>query len=113
MIDTTLESLISFRDAAREVPRRGRGRKCNTSTIYRWATAGCRGVTLEWVQIGGSRFTSMEAMARFFERLTVAAQSRMADDDRTGPVPTGRYRTLAQRDRAAAEADRKLAEMGA
>ena len=70
MIDTTMETLVSFNQAAAELPRRRRGRKTNVSTLYRWASAGCRGVVMESLQIGGTRCTSKEALQRFFETLT-------------------------------------------
>lgn len=34
------EQVISFSDAARELPRRRGGRKVNISTLYRWASVG-------------------------------------------------------------------------
>ena len=70
MIDTTIESPIPLAQAADELPRRRRGRKTHISTLYRWATAGCRGVRLETVQVGATRCTSREALQRFFERLS-------------------------------------------
>ena len=69
MIDTRIETPITFAAAAETLPRRRAGRPGNQSTIYRWATSGCRGVILETIQIGGSRCTSREAMQRFFDKL--------------------------------------------
>ena len=110
MIDSTTETLISLSDAAKAVPRRRRGRKTHLSTLYRWATAGVRGVVLETLQCGGSRVTSREAMQRFFERLS--------GPDPYGPVgsqpgPVRVRRSAARRQRDSAEAGRKLAETGA
>jgi hypothetical protein len=110
MIDSASETLISLTDAARSLPRRRRGRKTHVSTVYRWTVSGVHGITLEWLQCGGTRCTSREAMQRFFEALS----RRQA-----GPVGGGRAkpsvgrRTIAQRNRASAEAGRKLAEKGA
>jgi hypothetical protein len=70
MIDSTSESLISLGDAARLLPRRRAGKKPHVSCIYRWTTTGCKGVVLESIQIGGTRCTSKEALARFFKALT-------------------------------------------
>ena len=70
MIDPNTESLISLSEAARSLPRRRAGKRPHVSCIYRWTTAGCRGVILESVQIGGTRCTSREALARFFQQLT-------------------------------------------
>ncbi len=102
MIDPNSETLISLSDAARHLPRRRAGKKVHTSCCYRWTTAGCRGVILESIQIGGTRCTSKEALARFFRRLT---QGDAAD------APT--IRSVAKRERAAAKAIRELERAGA
>ena len=70
MIDTTTESPIPLTQAADELPRRRRGRKTHVSTLFRWSKAGCKGVRLETIQVGGTRCTSREALQRFFERLS-------------------------------------------
>ena len=70
MIDPSTETLISLTEATKGLPRRRRGKKPHVSTLYRWSTAGCRGVVLETLQVGGTRCTSKEALARFFRRLT-------------------------------------------
>jgi len=113
MIDSQSEQVITFAQAADELPRRRRGRKCHVSTFYRWATNGCRGVILETIQVGATRCTSREALQRFFERLSAGVQAGASpgDPSRLRAVPGGR--TIAQRQRASAEAGRKLAELGA
>ncbi|MEQ8763208.1 MAG: DUF1580 domain-containing protein [Planctomycetota bacterium] len=40
------------------------------ATVYRWTTRGLQGIVLESVQIGGKRYTSLEAIQRFIERLS-------------------------------------------
>jgi Protein of unknown function (DUF1580) len=40
------------------------------ATLYRWALKGIRGVKLETVMMGGRRYTSDEAVDRFFARLS-------------------------------------------
>jgi Protein of unknown function (DUF1580) len=107
MIDSQSEDVITLGQAADDLPRRRRGRKTHVSTLYRWATVGCRGVVLETIQVGATRCTSREALQRFFERLSQPVQAG------TIPGPVVKVRTLAQRQRAAAEAGRKLAEAGA
>src|SRR4051794_16096172 len=107
VIDTTNETVVSLAQAADDLPRRRRGRKTHVSTLYRWATVGCRGVVLETIQVGATRCTSREALQRFFERLSQPVQAGAESR------PVSRVRTLAQRQRAAAEAGRKLAETGA
>ena len=70
MIDSSTETLISLTEAAKGLPRRRRGKRPHVSTLYRWSTAGCKGVVLETIQIGGTRCTSKESLSRFFRRLT-------------------------------------------
>jgi hypothetical protein len=111
MINSTTETLISLTEAAKTVPRRRRGRKTHLSTIYRWTTVGVRGVVLETLQCGGSRITSREALQRFFESLSQPVQIGTVGGGQPGPI-VGR-RTLAQRQRASAEAGRELAKRGA
>ena len=101
MIDPNSETLISLSEAARRLPRRRAGKKVHTSCAYRWTTIGCRGVILESIQIGGTRCTSKEALARFFRRLT----SGDAAD-----VPA--VRSVAKRERAVARAMKELEQAG-
>ena len=110
MAITLDETILSLADAASELPRRRRGRKPHVSTLYRWMTSGCRGVVLEFIQVGGTRCTSREALQRFFERLSETRQLGTVGERQPGPL-AGR-RTLAQRQRESAEAGRKLAERG-
>ena len=73
MIDPSTETLISLIDAARSLPARRRGKRPHVSCAYRWTKTGCRGVILESIQVGGTRCTSKEALARFMEALTYGA----------------------------------------
>jgi hypothetical protein len=65
-INVETETLIDFASAAREFP----GRAVCIQTLHRWRLRGVRGAKLESCLIGGRRFTSHEAVARF-----VAAQN--------------------------------------
>lgn len=76
MIDPLTERVVSLTDAAKLCPRRRAGKQPHASCMYRWTTTGCRGVVLESVQVGATRCTSHEAMARFFAALTAAVTSR-------------------------------------
>jgi len=105
------ETVISLADAAKELPRRRRGRKPHVSCLYRWSTVGCRGVVLETIQVGGTRCTSREALQRFLENLSQPVQAGSVGGGQPGPL-VGR-RSLAKRQRESAEAGRKLAELGA
>ena len=98
-IDPNSEILISLADAARLLPHRRRGKRPHVSCLYRWTTSGCKNVILESIQIGGTRCTSHEALARFFELLT------FADDHRADRTPN-------RRQRAAAAAERELQREG-
>jgi len=54
------ENLITLTQATKILPGRP-----NVSTVWRWATHGCRGIQLETMKIGGRTFTSREALQRF------------------------------------------------
>ena len=75
MIDPLNENVISLNEACKLLPTRRRGKRPHLSCLYRWTTTGCRGIVLESVQIGGTRCTSVEALARFFNALTRATGS--------------------------------------
>ena len=101
-IDPLSEKVVSLAHAAKLLPRRRGGKRPHVSCIYRWTTAGCRGVILESIQVGGTRCTSREALARFFAALT--------HGDRRG-APAAR--SVAARQRAVAAAERELERLGA
>lgn len=95
------ETIITLSHAARLCPARRGGKPTHVSCIYRWTTRGLKGVVLEVIQVGGTRCTSREALDRFFNRLTF------------GGAQHCRYRTPAQRQRAAERAARELEREGA
>ena len=89
MIDHAIETVLPLTEAAATLPRRRGGKKTNVATLYRWSTRGLRGEVLETIQVGGTRCTSIEALQRFFDRLTAAGRGgRQAGDagSRTAPV---------------------------
>lgn len=100
MIDPSTETLVSLTEATKLLPCRRGGKRPHVSCLYRWTQAGCRGVILESIQVGGTRCTSREALARFFDRLTHS-------DGEPRPV-----RSLAQRRRASEQAAAELARLG-
>lgn len=53
------------------------GRRLATSTFYRWAKTGVRGVRLETRFLGGIRYTSEEALSRFFDAITNQAEQSL------------------------------------
>ena len=111
MIDSASETLITLIQAADELPRRRRGRKTHISTLFRWSTAGCRGVVLETIQVGRTRCTSREALQRFFERLSRPVHEGAVGGGQCQNGPVVGRRSLAQRQRRAAEVGRMLTKL--
>ncbi len=104
-IDADLDERLTLAQAAAELPRRRAGKATATATLYRWTTDGCRGIKLEFEQIGATRCVTRRALAEFFDALTRKAKGEPED----GPTPV---RTSAGRQRAAEAADRELARLG-
>jgi len=100
MIDIHSENLINLRTAATLRPSGRNGRPTHVSTVFRWIQRGVRGVRLEAVRIGGSMYTSREALQRFVDRLTASPVV-----DRLPPAPTSQ-------ESAAVKADQKLSLEG-
>jgi hypothetical protein len=95
-IDIDSEDMFPISD----VPKRLKSRP-HIATCWRWIHQGCRGVKLETVSIGARRYTSQAALQRFVERTTAAADGE--------PIPA---RTVRQREKAIAAAERELAAAG-
>jgi Protein of unknown function (DUF1580) len=102
MLNIMVEKPLSLATAASDLKHRGK--PVATSTLYRWATSGCRGVVLETTQLGGCKVTSMEALQRFTERLNGST--------RPNP-PHKKRRTAKQRLAASKAAERRLVARGA
>jgi hypothetical protein len=96
MIDVENEKLITFAQATKILPGRP-----NITTVWRWRNRGCRGIKLETVLSGGRRFTSVEALRRFQERVTAAADGE--------PI---RSETPTQRQRMIDRAEKRALELG-
>ena len=75
MIDVTHDTLIPFRDLPGWTNQH-LGRRIHPSTLHRWRLRGVRGIRLETVLIGGTRYTSTEALSRFFAATTAAADGQ-------------------------------------
>jgi hypothetical protein len=95
------EHLLTLSAAAREVPNRDSGRGVNVSTVWRWSLRGIRGVRLQTEMRGGIRYTSREALRRFFAATTAAANGESVG-----------ARNTAKRQREIEAAERELAEAG-
>jgi len=63
------ESLLTLKDAAEQLPGRTPGKSMTYETIRQWIEHGRRGIRLESLTIGGTRYTSYEALERFIARL--------------------------------------------
>jgi hypothetical protein len=74
---------------ARQLPILQReGRHVDLSTMWRWATRGCRGITLATEAIGGRRYTTVANVERFLHALNSGAA------DATAPTPTQQKREI-------------------
>lgn len=70
MIDMAKENLIAFRDVPKRLPRRPNGKTIHISVVYRWASKGIKGVILESLCVGGTQYSSIEALQRFADAIT-------------------------------------------
>ena len=64
MIDHSTEQLITPAEAAKRLPSGIPGKRLHIATIHRWFDRG----DLEFTKIGGRKFTSIEALARFISK---------------------------------------------
>lgn len=104
-----LDELITFAQAASEIPRRRRGKKTAVATLYRWSGQGCRGETLRYLQVGATRCTTRRWICEFFERLTKPGAS---DAVEASQAQSPALRTPVARRRAAERAERELDRIG-
>jgi len=105
-IDLQHESIVSFAEAARFLPQIS-GKRLHTSTIWRWARRGLRGVTLEHAWLGGRVFTSKEALTRFVNKLADAEpplQRQLVKTSVATPCATSRATSI-ENSNAALERD--------
>jgi hypothetical protein len=91
VIDTATETVLPFSAAARRVPSIRAGRPVSPATLWRWSANGClardgQRVKLETIRIGGSTCTSLEALERFFRRLSETGNPI----DQAAPRQTGK-----------------------
>ncbi len=98
MISIADEKLIPLREAPKHLPSRANGKRLHISVFYRWITRGIRGVLLESIRVGGTTYTSLEALQRFAGHLSPQPALNVA------PV-----RTPYARRREAESASRRLA----
>ena len=93
------ETLIALADVPDAIPAPKNARKIGIHAVHRWAQRGLSGVEpLETIHVGGRRYTSREALERFFARVTEAK--------------SGRRPGSASRGESAGRADAELATQG-
>lgn len=68
------EQVVALCDLSQHLPPRD-GKRVHISTVYRWADRGINGVRLSTLRIGGTRYTSIEAVERFIAALESRTQS--------------------------------------
>ena len=78
MIDCENEKVIPLREVPNHVPSRCMGKRLSPATVWRWANR--QNNPLDTIQIGGGRFTSIEAIGRFVERCHSSERIVMPDD---------------------------------
>lgn len=75
MINVSHEELVKLSFAPAFIEELS-GNRVHIGTIYRWRNKGIAGVCLETIDIGGTPYTSKEALSRFFQNSTSAKQGR-------------------------------------
>lgn len=73
-IDVFAEEMVTMNEAATRLPRPRGGKPVSRSTLWRWTYGGLKAkdgqiIRLDTVRIGGTVYTSIEAMRSFFNRL--------------------------------------------
>ena len=63
------EQLVSFPDASKRLPSRP-----SINTFHRWRMRGIKGHRLETCRLAGRRYTSVEALDRFFDAVDAEHQ---------------------------------------
>ena len=92
------ETIGTFNEIAARLPRLD-GKRIAISTLWRWATKGCRGVKLEARRLGGRFVTSLEAVDRFSAKLAeldAAPRSPQPQPESSTIGTSGKRRSEAQ-----------------
>lgn len=74
-IDPLSDELLTLPQAAALFPRRRAGSKVSTTTLWRWYKHGSRGVLLEVARVGGSVYTTRDAIREFVAARSAAGGS--------------------------------------
>ena len=65
MINIGNEELIPIRQVPAILPPRATEKRAHVTTVYRWINHDLRGVKLDSLKVGGTTYTSTEALQRF------------------------------------------------
>ena len=106
MIDVLSEDLIRLADLPSRLPRTRKGKQVHHNSVYRWWAKGVAGIKLETIIVSGERFTSAEAVQRFFAEQTAARHAASSN-------PPAKQQTAAARRRFDHDAERELIRRGA
>jgi hypothetical protein len=85
-INLHAEHLMPLRNLPDYLVMRGLGKRVSMRTVKRWITMGCHGVRLEAVVIDRITLTSVEAVQRWADRQTAAANG-LTTAPRPNPTP--------------------------
>ncbi len=64
----TSQGFLTLSQASKILPRNN-GRRIHSSTLWRWARRGCKGVHLHYVRVGRSIMVTEDGLHRFFTEL--------------------------------------------
>ena len=95
MIDIQRETVVTPAKATIYCPEHRAGVRPNLATIYRWMQHGVGGIKLESIVVGATPCTSVQALQRFFDRLTAAANAE--HDAAIVPPPVSKSRARGHR----------------
>src|SRR4051794_15170824 len=91
MIQLASEQVIPLSKVGDHCPCRRAGRRVHSSTALRWSRSGSVAddgtrAYLETIRVGGTTCTSVEALQRYFERLSAQPEgnAKQPPDDRRG-----------------------------
>jgi hypothetical protein len=100
MFNVTDESPIPLRDVPKlgSLPMKRGDHRIALATVYRWSHRGVRGHVLETLMIGGTRCTSLLALQRFFERISMPTSMPMP------PTPSQRAAAIVRAEKVLAQA---------
>ncbi len=106
MIDPMNDTLLTLKEAARICPRI-KGKKPHFTSVWRWVRYGLQGHYLESVRVGNRYCTTENALTDFFRGLATVQTS-----ERATITKTAKPRTDGQREKAVAEARKRLEARG-